>query len=53
MPAERRARFLERATLVAERARACQSSEVELELTLRVLSVLCGAGASDARGGKS
>ena len=50
VPAERRAHFLARARLVAERARVCQSSDVELELALRVLSVLCGAASSAARG---
>ncbi|HEY0465293.1 MAG TPA: hypothetical protein VGC79_13860 [Polyangiaceae bacterium] len=53
VPAEHRARFLGRARLVAERARACRSSELELELALRVLSVLCGAARSVARGSES
>ncbi|HKO53442.1 MAG TPA: hypothetical protein VJV79_37290 [Polyangiaceae bacterium] len=53
VPAERRARFLSRALVVAERARACQSSAVELELALRVLSVLCGAVSSGAHGSDS
>jgi len=50
VPADRCARFLARAELVAERARARQSSDVELELALRVLSVLCGAPSPDACG---
>jgi len=50
VPAERRARFLERAALVAERARARRASELELELSLRVLSVLCGAASPGERG---
>jgi hypothetical protein len=43
VPAEQRADFLERARLVAERALEGRSSELELELSLSVLSVLCGA----------
>jgi hypothetical protein len=50
VPAENRARFLDRARLLAERARARRTSNVELELALRVLSVLCGAASSAARG---
>jgi len=52
VPVEQRARFLDRARLVAERADACRASELELELSLRVLAVLCGA-ASDAHGSDS
>ncbi len=50
VPAEQRMSFLGRARRVAARARACQASEAELELALRVLSVLCGAASSGARG---
>jgi len=50
VPSEHRARFLERALLVTERARARRASLVELELSLRVLSVLCGAASIGARG---
>jgi len=50
VPAEHRARFLDRAQLVYERARASGSSELELALALRVLSVLCGAAATVAHG---
>jgi hypothetical protein len=53
VPVEHRARFLGRARLVAERARAGRSSELELELSLRVLSVLCGALSSGERGNDS
>jgi len=53
VPAEQRAHFLERAQKVAERARARRVSSVELELSLRVLSVLCGAASSSARGSDS
>jgi len=50
VPTEQRARFLERAQLIAERARARRASELELELALRVLSVLHGAGSAGACG---
>jgi len=50
VPAEHRARFVERAKRVAEQARVRRSSQVELELALRVLSVLCGAGAGGGLG---
>jgi hypothetical protein len=50
VPAEQRARFLESARRIAERAEACRCSQVELQLALRVLSVLFGAGAAGARG---
>ncbi|HET7538688.1 MAG TPA: hypothetical protein VFK05_02415 [Polyangiaceae bacterium] len=53
VPAEQRARFLGRARLLAERARARCASPVELELALRVLSVLCGATPPSARGSDS
>ena len=46
VPTEQRARFLERARCVAERARARQAADVELELALRVLSVLYGAASA-------
>jgi len=48
VPLEQRELFRGRARLSAERARAALASELELELALRVLSVLCGA----ARGAK-
>ena len=50
VPAEQRTGFLDRARVMAERARASGASDVELELALRVLSVLCGAGSSYTRG---
>jgi len=53
VPAEQRALFIARAEQVAERARARRSSEVELELALRALSVLHGAGRPGARGRES
>ena len=53
VPVEQRARFLDSARLVAERARARHASELELQLSLRVLSVLHGAGASNGRGSAS
>jgi hypothetical protein len=53
VPMERRACFVERALLVCERARACRASDEELELSLRVLSVLCGAASSGARASES
>jgi len=45
VPLEQRPRFLGRAQLVQERARAAGASDVELALSLRVLSVLFGAAA--------
>jgi len=53
VPAERRGRFLDRARLVAERARVRRASDEQLELSLLVLSVLCGAAASAVRGSDS
>ena len=53
VPAEQRARFLDRARVIAERARVSGSSDLELELALRVLSVLYGAATLGARGGDS
>jgi len=46
VPIEQRERFLGRARRIAERASATGASGLELELSLRVLSVLCGAAAS-------
>ena len=53
VPTEQRARFLHRARLVAERARVRRASGEELELSLLVLSVLCGAASSGACGSDS
>jgi hypothetical protein len=53
LPAEQRARFLGRARQLTERARASGASPLELELSLRVLSVLCGASTPSARGSDS
>jgi len=53
VPAEQRALFLVRAEQVAERARARRTSDLELELALRVLSVLYGAGTSGAHSRES
>jgi hypothetical protein len=53
VPAEQRARFLGRARQLTERARASQASPLELELSLCVLSVLCGATTPGARGSDS
>jgi hypothetical protein len=49
VPAEHRAGFLERARLLAERAHARRSSQLEFELSLRVLTVLCGAASPRGR----
>ena len=48
VPPEARADFLVRAERVLTYARARAASRAELELALAVLSVLCGAAASDA-----
>ena len=53
VPVEQRVRFLARAALVAERARARRASPLELSLSLRVLSVLYGAASSVAHGSDS
>jgi hypothetical protein len=53
VPVEHRARFLGRAQVVAERARARGASPLELELSLRVLSVLHGAASSGVHGSAS
>jgi len=50
VPVEQRARFLSEAQRVVARARAGGVSELELELSLRVLSALHGAGSSHAGG---
>jgi hypothetical protein len=53
VPVEQRARFLDSARRVAERARAQRVSELEWQISLRVLSVLHGAAKSDERGCES
>jgi hypothetical protein len=53
VPVEQRARFLSSARLVVERARVGRTSELELELSLRVLSVLHGAAESVGHGSES
>jgi hypothetical protein len=53
VPVEQRARFLDRAQLVAERARVRRAAAEELELSLLVLSVLYGAASSGACGSDS
>jgi hypothetical protein len=53
VPVEQRARFLDSARLLAERAHARRASELEWELSLRVLSVLHGAAQSGGRGSES
>ncbi|HYQ03115.1 MAG TPA: hypothetical protein VER96_30790 [Polyangiaceae bacterium] len=50
VPVQQRAQFICRAELAAQRAREKRASELELELSLRVLSVLHGAAALAARG---
>jgi len=50
VPVEQRAHFMSRARFAAQRAREKRASELELELSLRVLSVLHGAASLAARG---
>jgi hypothetical protein len=49
VPVEQLPHFLDSARLVVERARAHHASELELELSLRVLSVLHGAAQAGGR----
>jgi len=49
VPEAQRERFLGRARLVSERAGVARATALEVELSLRVLAVLCGAASNAKR----